>query len=117
MTRKRYEIIASCFDKKGRHLSTSINNYRKSHPLMKHFAILAGESEHKHALHAELGAILSARGKDIDSILVQRFDSYGKMKLSRPCPTCRKIIEAFNIRKIMYTTEKGIVKEINEKYN
>lgn len=108
MSRKRYVITASCFDKKGRHLSTGVNDYKKTHPAMKRFAVLAGESEHKHALHAELSAVLSARGKEIDSIFVQRFDSQGRMKMAKPCPTCRKMLETFGIKTVRYTTENGV---------
>jgi len=108
MTRRRYEITATCFDKRGRVLATAVNDYNKSHPLMKHFSLLAGESEHKHAIHAELGAVLASRGKEIDSILVQRYDVQGRTKLAKPCPACQSMLKAFGIKYIRYTTEKGI---------
>ena len=117
MTRKRYVITASCFDKKGRHLSTGVNDYRKSHPLMKHFAVLAGESHHKHFQHAEFVACLQARGKEIESILVQRFDSEGRMKMAMPCPACRKMLEAFGVKIVRYTTESGVKEYANSARN
>lgn len=113
MSRKRYVITASCFDKKGRHLSTGVNDYKKSHPLMKHFAVLAGESHEKHFQPAELSACLQARGREIDSILVQRFDSQGRMKMAMPCPTCRKMLEAFGVKIVRYTTENGVKEYAN----
>lgn len=108
MSRRRYEITATCFDKRGRVLATGVNNYQKSHPLMKHFAVLAGESPAKHYQHAEFVACLAARGKDIDSILVQRYDADGKTKLAKPCPTCQGMLRAFGVKVVKFTTEKGI---------
>lgn len=114
MSRKRYAITASVFDRRGRHISTGQNDYQKSHPLVKHFALLAGESEHKHALHAEFSACLAARGKEVDSILVQRYDAFGKPKIARPCPTCRQMLKAFGVRIARYSTEDGIKEEFVE---
>ena len=32
-TKKRYHILAKCYDRKGRLLSAAFNSYTKSHPL------------------------------------------------------------------------------------
>lgn len=113
MSRKRYEIVATCFDRKGRVISSAMNDYRKSHPLMKHFSILAGESEHKHAIHAELGACLAARGKEIDSILVQRYDAYGNQSLAKPCKACQEMLKSFGVKTVRYTSKEGIKEYAN----
>lgn len=108
MSRRRYQITASTFDIKGKPIATGVNNYKKSHPLMKHFALLAGESEEKHFQHAELAAMLESRTKKVHSILVQRFDAEGKTKIAKPCPTCQKMLKAFGVKVVRYTSDKGI---------
>ena len=114
MSRKRYTIVSTTYDKRGRPLATGLNDYQKSNPLMKHFAALAGESDQKIWKHSELDAVLQSRGKDIDSILVQRYDALGNPKLARPCPTCRKMLKAFGVRIARYSTEDGIKEEFVE---
>lgn len=106
MTRKRYEIIATCFDRKGKVLGTGVNDYSRSHPLMKHFAVKAGESEQKDKLHAELSA--ASGRKNIHSIFVQRFHNDGAMALASPCPTCKAMLRGFGVKIVRYTSEEGI---------
>ena len=108
MARKRFELQATCYDKKGKVLSTGKNNYSKSHPLMLHLAKLAGESEEKIYLHAELKAVLSAGSRDVASILVERYDSHGNPRLAKPCKTCQQMLKAFGVQEIRYTTSHGI---------
>lgn len=108
MKRKRYDLVATCFDKRKRVISSGANQYNKSHPLMKHFAELSGESDEKIYLHAELAALLAARGKEVDSVLVQRFDSEGSPRLAKPCKTCQTMLKAFGVRLVRYTTEEGV---------
>jgi len=97
-------IAAVCTDKKGRIISSGINSYTKSHPLMVYFAKKVNESEEKCFIHAELNAILKARGKPIHKISIARALKTGKSGLAKPCSICEKIIRAFNIRIIEYTS-------------
>lgn len=108
MTLKRYEIIATCFDRKGRVLGTGVNSYTKTHPLMQYFAEKAGESAEKIFQHAELVAILASQKKSIHSILVQRFKLNGEPALAKPCKTCQEMLKAFGVNQIRYTTEEGV---------
>lgn len=105
---KRYTIFATCFDRKGRVLGTGTNNYNKSHPLMQHFAVKAGESNEKIFVHAELAAVLQSGRKDIHSILVQRFHDSGDTALAKPCPTCQAMLRGFGVKIVRYTSEEGI---------
>ena len=107
-TRKRYTIVATCFDRKGRVLGTGTNNYNKSHPLMFHFAVKAGDSTEKIYQHAELNAVLQSGRKDIHSILVQRFHDNGDTALAKPCPTCQAMLKGFGVKLVRYTTNEGI---------
>lgn len=108
MTRKRYEIICTAFDKKQRVICTATNEYNRSHPLQKYFSEKAGESSQKCWKHAELSAIIKSRSKPIDSLLVQRYDSEGNPALAMPCRSCQEAIKAFGIRLVRYTTAEGI---------
>jgi deoxycytidylate deaminase len=108
MTRKRYEIIATVFDKRGRVIGNGVNQYSKSHPLFKKFAIEAGESPEKIYIHAEFAACISAGKKEIHSILIQRFHNNGEMANAFPCKTCQTMLKAFGVKIIRYTSDSGI---------
>jgi deoxycytidylate deaminase len=108
LTRKRYEIIATAFDKKGRVLGTGVNDYSRSHPLMKHFAVQAGESEQKDKIHAELSAVLASGRKNIHSVFVQRFHNDGTMATAKPCMTCQAMLKGFGVKIVRYTSESGV---------
>lgn len=106
--RKKFVLTATTFCPKGRVIAHAQNQVTKTHPLQKHFAIKAGESELKCVTHAEIGAILKSRGKQIDSILVQRFAANGAPALAMPCKSCQEAIKAFGIRLVRYTTVTGV---------
>ncbi len=106
--KKRYTLVATCFDRKGRVIGTGTNEYHRSHPLMQEFALKAGESEEKIYRHAEFNAVLDAGRKDVDSILVQRFHANGDMANAMPCPTCQQMLKSFGVRLVRYTHPDGI---------
>lgn len=99
----RQFIQARCYDKHGKLLSVGFNSYTKSHPLMKYFAERVGHSEHKIYLHAEVDAILRARGKPIYRIIIERFNGKGFPMLAKPCPICQLAIAAFGIKIVEHT--------------
>lgn len=103
MTRKRFSVFATTFDKRGNVIGCGTNSYQKSHPLMKHFAGVAGESDDKIYLHAELAAILAAGKKTPHRIFVQRYFNDGSPADAAPCPTCRAMLDAFGVKLIQYT--------------
>lgn len=100
--KKRFEIKATCFDKKGKVISVGYNSYSKTHPIQSHFARLAGLPE-KTFLHAEVAALLKAKGKNIHKIKVERYDSEGNPANATPCPVCMKAIMAWGVKNIEYT--------------
>lgn len=108
MKKKRYTLVATCFDRRGRIVGTGTNEYDRSHPLMQEFAVKAGESEEKIYRHAEFNAVLDAGRKDVDSILVQRFHRNGDMANAMPCKTCQQMLKSFGVRLVRYTHETGI---------
>lgn len=100
--KKRYTILAKCFDKKGNLLSSATNSYRKSHPFQAFLAARVGKPEYKW-LHAEVLAILRARGKPIYRITIERYDNEGFPALAAPCIICREAMKIFNIKIVEYT--------------
>lgn len=112
MTRKRYEIVCTTYCKRGRPIATRVNDYSKSHRIMKNMAMLAGESCEKVWLHGEVAALLASKDRDVDSVLVQRYDAYGNQKLARPCPTCRQALKMWGVRVVRYTSEDGLQEEL-----
>lgn len=105
---KQYFILAKCYDRKGRLISAAFNSYTKTHPLQAHFAKKVGH-ECREYLHAEIAAILRAKGKLIHRIQVERYGRNGQPLNSKPCPICQEAILAFGIPKVSYTTNKGFV--------
>ncbi len=61
-------------------------------------------------LHAEAAAIRDAVRKGVNlagsSIYVTRL---GDSRMSKPCPACQAMIEAYGIRKVYYTDTDGVV--------
>lgn len=112
MSKKRYIITCTAFDKSGRVISVANNSYTDSSRLMRRFARIAGEPW-KASNHAEIACINKAmkQGKIVHSLVVTRFDSFGNMKNAKPCKTCNTAIDYFKIKNVYYSTEdKGMVK-------
>lgn len=107
-TRKKYHIKATAYDKRGRILSIGCNEYHRSHPLFKHFAILAGESDHKIWKHAEFSACIAAGKKKIHTVFVERYYNNGMPANAEPCPICKVMLRAFGVSRVLYTHERGI---------
>ena len=99
----KYKITATCYDKRGRVISKGVNDYARSHPLQAHFAKLVGQEERIY-LHAEIKAIISARGKPIHKIRVERYNHKGEQRLAFPCPVCQQAIKHAGIKLVEYTT-------------
>lgn len=114
-SRKKYEIVSTAFDKRGRIIGTGVNLYNKSHTLQKYFSVKVGLSDERIYLHAELAAILDAGKKNIDSVFVQRYHNDGTMANAHPCPSCCEALKAFGVRSVKYTHESGILeKSVND---
>ena len=100
--KKRYLIKATCYDKKGTALSVGFNSYSRTHPLQKHFAQLAGQ-QGKEYIHAELDALLKAKGRQVYSIKIERYGKDGQPMLAKPCATCEQALKAFGVKQVVYT--------------
>ena len=112
MTRKRFELISTSFDKRGRQISTQLNSYSRTHPLQKYFSAKVHMHEARVFLHSELATLIKSHSHKVHSMLVQRFDSMGNPKDARPCPSCVEAMKAWGVIKVRYTTEDGIKEEL-----
>lgn len=101
---KKYHIIATIRDKRGRVLSVGTNSYTKTHPLQAQYALEAG-LPHKQFLHAEVDAIKRLRQPwKAHSIMVERYDSNGKPANAMPCVICQRVIDAVGIEVVEFTS-------------
>lgn len=110
--RSEQRLAAICVDKKGKVLGRGVNSYTRTHPLQKHFAILAGMPEEKMFIHAELSAILRCRDKEINTIYVARALKDGNISLAKPCAACVQALKAFGVEKVVYTISKECYVEL-----
>jgi deoxycytidylate deaminase len=99
---RKFLVKATCFDKRGRVISIGFNSYTRTHPKQAKLAKIAGLEE-KQTLHAEIAAIIKARGKPIHSIMVERYHRDGKPALAAPCPVCQLAIKMAGIKHVHHT--------------
>ncbi len=103
MTKRRFDITAIIYDKRGKVLSIGKNNYIKTHPLQIKHACKVGLPD-KQFLHAEIHAITKCRNLErAHKIVVMRFDKDGGEKNAMPCPVCQSAIEAAGIKIVEHT--------------
>lgn len=103
MSKKRFSITATIYDKRGRILSVGNNSYNKSHPFQAEYAKKVGLPD-KIFLHAEIHAIVKCKKIErAHRIVIERYDSQGNPKIAKPCPVCMSAIEESGIKNIEYT--------------
>lgn len=103
MSKKRHNITAIIYDKRGNVLSIGKNNYVKTHPVQAKWAARAGEP-YKVFLHAEIDAI--NRCQDISKayrIAVFRYTEDGSPAMASPCKICAGAISKTPIKLIEHT--------------
>lgn len=99
---KKYDIRATCYDKKGRVISTGVNSYTRTHPVQAHFAKMVGLDE-KQYIHAEIQALLRAKDKKVHKIKVERYGKDGVPLNSAPCPICVAALKVWGVEVIEHT--------------
>lgn len=100
--------LAAAIVSKGKIVSWGQSSYKTS-PFQKKYAA----DEHKLFLHAEVAAIKKAlRSVSVDDlkhttmyVCRMKNDGWGN---SKPCIGCQRAIAEFGIKKVWYTTEKGL---------
>ena len=103
MSKKRFDITAIIYDKRGNVLSIGKNNYIKTHPVQAKWARRAGEP-HKVFLHAEIDAINKCQDlSKAHRIAVFRYTEDGSPAKASPCKICAGAIKATRIKYIEHT--------------
>lgn len=100
--RKRFRVIASVLDKKGRTIATRCNDYNCTHPVQKRYAVKAGRPEAE-MLHAEIASIIAAKGKSIHTVLIARVDANGNPVPAVPCEICSLAMQEIGVKEIIHT--------------
>lgn len=103
MSKKRYHVIATVYDRRGNILSIGTNSYTKTHPVQAKFAAMFGRGEQIY-LHAEIAAITKLpQPWKAHRIKVERYDSDGNPVCCKPCVICSAVIASTNIKRIEHT--------------
>ena len=101
--KRRFELTATLYDKRGRVLSRGVNSYRKSHPLQKQMAMLVGRPD-AIFLHAEIDALRKVKDwSKVHRIRIERYDRKGNPIIAKPCEICEQAIHKAGICEIEYT--------------
>lgn len=106
---KQFFICAKVYDKRGMLLSVGWNSYSKTHPRQAHWAKVVNRPLAVY-LHAESMAIFRLRPsqqKKAYRIEIARFAENGEPRIAKPCEICSKIIEAYGIQEVVYSTDEG----------
>lgn len=110
MSKKKYTIVASSYDKRNRLIYSCTNSYTDSSSLMRYYAMKAGHPK-KVFNHAEIRCLevsILKMKKVVDKIVVVRLDSNANMKDAKPCEICTLAIKDFGIKQVFYSTENGM---------
>jgi deoxycytidylate deaminase len=100
--RQQQDLMAFAYDKRGRLISTGKNSYIKTHPVQARYAKKAG-LPNKVYMHAELDALLRARGTKVHKMVVIRIGKDGSYMKAKPCEGCQLALKDFGVREIEHT--------------
>lgn len=99
---KRQEVTAIAYDKRGRVISIGTNSYTTTHPLQAKYARKAGSPDAIY-IHAEVDALVRARGRRVHRIFVSRRDANGNSVMAAPCKSCQLALRDFGVKLVEYT--------------
>ena len=92
-------------------ISIGWNDTKKSHTHMLRYPYRFGSM-----IHAEFSALYRIRRHNIKwnklTIVVMRLDRDGKLKMSKPCCGCEKMIISHGIKSICFSTDDGIFEKM-----
>jgi deoxycytidylate deaminase len=92
------DIRATTYDKRGRVISIAKNSYTKTHPIQARHASKT-DQDYRIYLHAEILAIIRAKGKPIHKIRIEK-QNRTELKLMKPCSICLLAIKEAGIKVI-----------------
>lgn len=103
--RGQHNLVAFVLDKRGRVISYGFNEYTKTSPVQAKYAAKVGKSC-KIYLHAEIAALVKAKGKG-DSLFIARFGKNGGRMNAAPCDICSLAIQKTGIKYVTFTVEEN----------
>ena len=98
----KHSITAIAYTKSGRIISIGHNSYIKTHPLQASIASSVSLDK-KIYLHAEIDAIIRAKGTRIHKLFIFRLGKSNQFLNAAPCPICTKAIALYGIKKVIHT--------------
>ena len=101
MSKKRFDLTAFAYDKRGRLLAVGRNSYIQTHPLQAKFAKKAGRPQAIY-VHAELAALMKAR-QQVHKLAVVRYNKDGSPGNAKPCEICELAIKEFGVKYVEHT--------------
>lgn len=101
MSRKRFQLTALAYDKRGKLLSVGRNSYTKTHPLAMYYGKKSGRPEAIY-IHAELDALIKARG-EVHKLVVLRYNARGEPVNAKPCAGCQLAIHDYGVKHVSHT--------------
>lgn len=99
--KRRHEIIARAYNRKGHLLSIGKNSYVRTHPLQANYGKRTGRPK-AIFLHAEVAALLKAR-EPVYRMEIIRLNAKGESVLAKPCDACALALKEFNVQEIVYS--------------
>lgn len=99
---KCQELTAIAYDKRGRIISIGTNSYVTTHPLQAKYARKAGCPDAVF-IHAEIDALVRARGRRIHRMFVSRRDADGNYVMAKPCKSCQLALKDFGVRLVEWS--------------
>ncbi len=102
-------LFAFVTDCKGNIISMGTNSYCKTHPTQAKYAQKIGKVDAIY-LHAEIDALVKCHKKPY-AVFVVRFNKRGQPMMAKPCPICRLAMKEAGVKKVVYTTHDGSMKE------
>lgn len=98
----RHSITAIAHSAKGKVISIGHNSYVKTHPLQASLAQKCGQPQ-KIYLHAEIDAIIKAKGAHIHTLKIFRIGKSGQYLNAAPCAICQSAITQFKVTHVIHT--------------
>lgn len=102
-TKKKFSLVATIYDKRGRVISTGENSYWKTHPLQGRLSKEHGNGEEIY-LHAEIAALVKLKDwSKAHKIRVERYTVNGTPALAKPCKICSAALMKAGIEIVEHT--------------
>lgn len=103
-----FKMGAAIHQGKKKVIGVGCNDADRTHPKITQHLPFA------QTVHAELAAIMDVKNKESlkgATMVVYREKKDGSLGMSRPCPSCMRLLKQYGFKKIIYTTDQGYAEE------